>query len=80
MSESKFKAVANGKEIDRSAVNIEERIQPIGPILYRISLLMPFNPSGPQINCFPKKMPALKWPRKKEKRPPKNIFCPTYKP
>jgi hypothetical protein len=32
MPESEFKAAANGKGIDKSSVNIEERIQPIGPI------------------------------------------------
>ena len=32
MPESEFKAAANGKGIDKSPVNIEERIQPIGPM------------------------------------------------
>jgi hypothetical protein len=32
MPESEFKAAANGKGIAKSSVNIEERIQPIGPI------------------------------------------------
>jgi hypothetical protein len=31
MPESELKAAANGKGIDKSSVNIEERIQPIGP-------------------------------------------------
>jgi hypothetical protein len=31
MPESEFKAAANGKGIAKSSVNIEERIQPIGP-------------------------------------------------